>query len=151
MRTTTFLVVLAIAVAACGAGPEPDAGVETTTTVPITSTTTETETSTMPTTEPEQLPIVAPARIDLAERLGVDPEDLEVVTAQEVTWPDGSLGCPEPGMSYTQSLVEGSKVVLGHDGRVYVYHAGDDGEPFLCPSEDKDGGHEFVPPPGFNE
>jgi len=151
MRTTTFLVVLAIAVAACGAGPEPDAGVETTTTVPITSTTPETETSTMPTTEPEQLPIVAPARIDLAERLGVDPEDLEVVTAQEVTWPDGSLGCPEPGMSYTQSLVEGSKVVLGHDGRVYVYHAGDDGEPFLCPSEDKDGGHEFVPPPGFNE
>jgi len=150
MKTTTLLVVLAIAVAACGADPGPAAGLETTTTLPTTSTTTESEDSTMPTTEPEQLPIVAPARLDLAERLGVDPEELEVVSAEEVTWPDGSLGCPEPGMSYTQSLVDGSKVVLGHDDRVYVYHAGDDAQPFLCPSEDRDGGHEFVPPPGFH-
>lgn len=105
----------------------------------------------MPTTEPGQLPIVAPARADLAERLRVPPEEIEVVTAEQVTWPDGSLGCPEPGMSYTQALVEGSKVILGHDDRVYVYHAGADDQPFLCPSEDKDGGHDFVPPPGFNE
>ena len=70
-------------------------------------------------------------------RLGVDPGELEVVSVEEVTWPDGSLGCPEPGMSYTQALVEGSKVVLGHDGRVYVYHAGDDDQPFLCPSDER--------------
>ena len=140
---------LAVALAACGAGAEPPAVGESTmpSTVPTTS---ENETTTMPTSEQEQLPIVAPARDDLAQRLGVDPEQLEVISAEEVTWPDGSLGCPEPGMSYTQALVDGSKVVLGHDGRVYVYHAGDDGEPFLCPSEDKDGGHEFVPPPGFH-
>jgi hypothetical protein len=41
--------------------------------------------------------------------------------------------------------------VLGHDDRVYVYHAGADGEPFLCPSDEKDGGYEFLPPPGFND
>ncbi|MGH8872403.1 MAG: hypothetical protein ACRDWS_10540 [Acidimicrobiia bacterium] len=152
MRTVTFLIVLVVVLAACGAGPEPSATEESTTTsAAVTTTSTEIETTTMPTTEPEQLPIVAPARIDLAGRLGVDPEELEVVTAEEVTWPDASLGCPEPGMSYTQALVDGSKVVLGHEGRVYVYHAGDDGEPFLCPSEEKDGGYEFVPPPGFNE
>ena len=104
----------------------------------------------MPNSEQEQLPIVAPARADLARRLGVEPDELEVISAEEVTWPDGSLGCPEPGMSYTQALVDGSKVVLGHDDRVYVYHAGDDGQPFLCPSDDKDGGHEMVPPPGYN-
>lgn len=141
---------LAVALAACGAGAEPPAVGESTmpSTVPTTS---ENETNTMPTSEQEQLPIVAPARDDLAQRLGVDPEQLEVISAEEVTWPDGSLGCPEPGMSYTQALVDGSKVVLEHDGRVYVYHAGDDGEPFLCPSDEKDGGHEFLPPPGFNE
>ncbi len=149
MRTATLLIVLAIALTACGA--DPTAGVETTTTRPTASTTTEIGTTTMPTTEPEQLPIVAPARVDLADRLGVEPEDLEVVTAETVTWPDGSLGCPEPGMSYTQALVDGSKVVLQHEDRVYVYHAGSDDQPFLCPSENRDGGHEMVPPPGFND
>ncbi|HWL49895.1 MAG TPA: hypothetical protein VNT92_08455 [Acidimicrobiia bacterium] len=150
MRPKALLAVLAVALAACGAGAEPPAVGESTmpSTVPTTS---ENETNTMPTSEQEQLPIVAPARDDLAQRLGVDPEQLEVISAEEVTWPDGSLGCPEPGMSYTQALVDGSKVVLEHDGRVYVYHAGDDGEPFLCPSDEKDGGHEFLPPPGFNE
>jgi hypothetical protein len=33
---------------------------------------------------------------------------------------------------------------------VYVYHARDDDRPFLCPSEEKDGGHEMVPPPGYD-
>jgi len=103
----------------------------------------------MPTSE--ELPIVASAREDLARRLVVEPEELEVVSVEDVTWPDGSLGCPEPGVSYTQAVVEGSKVVLGHDGRVYIYHAGDDDQPFLCPSDEKDGGYEFLPPPGFNE
>jgi len=149
IRTTLLLVVFAVAAAACGADLEPSA--ETTTTAANVPSTTDTEVTTMPTTEPGQLPIVAPARVDLAERLGVEPEEIEVVTAERVTWPDGSLGCPEPGMSYTQALVEGSRVVLGHDDRVYVYHAGNDDQPFLCPSEDKDGGHDFVPPPGFNE
>ncbi|HSJ83284.1 MAG TPA: hypothetical protein VLA91_05635 [Acidimicrobiia bacterium] len=145
IRTTLLLVVFAVAAAACGADAE------TTATAANVSSTTDTEVTTMPTTEPGQLPIVAPARADLAERLRVPPEEIEVVTAEQVTWPDGSLGCPEPGMSYTQALVEGSKVILGHDDRVYVYHAGADDQPFLCPSEDKDGGHDFVPPPGFNE
>jgi hypothetical protein len=145
MRTATLLVLLIVVTAACGAGAEPG------TTTVATTMTTEGETTTMPPTNPEQLPIVAPARADLAQRLGVDPEEVEVVVAERVTWPDGSLGCPQPGMSYTQAIVEGSKVVLGHDERVYVYHAGTDDQPFLCPSEDKDGGHEFLPPPGFDE
>lgn len=147
-RIRTLLVVLAMVLTACGADLETSA--EPTTTSVAAIPTTE-PASTLPTTEPEPLPIVAPARVDLARRLGVDPEEIEVVSSEEVTWPDASLGCPQPGMSYTQSLVEGSKVVLEHDGRVYLYHAGDDDEPFLCPSDEKDGGREFVPPPGFNE
>jgi hypothetical protein len=98
-----------------------------------------------------ELPLVAPAIADLAGRLGVSPGDIEVVSAEEVTWPDGSLGCPEPGMSYTQALVNGAKVVLRYEDRVYVYHAGADAKPFLCPSDDKDGGHDMVPPPGYND
>lgn len=149
MRSATFLVLLVGVLTACGAGSELPAAEESTTTSAAIST--EMETTTMNATGPEGLPVVAPARIDLAERLGVDPEELEVVTAEKVTWPDGSLGCPEPGMFYTQAVVDGSKVVLGYEGRVYVYHAGADDEPFLCPSEENDGGYELVPPPGFND
>jgi hypothetical protein len=149
MRFATGLAVLVATVTACGSAPDSPGAGETTTSITVASTT-ENESTTMPTSK-EQLPIVALAREDLGRRLGVDPEELEVVSFEEVTWPDGSLGCPQPGMSYTQALVEGSKVVLGHDGRVYVYHAGDDDQPFLCPSDAKDGGYEFVPPPGFNE
>jgi hypothetical protein len=144
MRTATLLVLLILVTAACGAGSEPTA------TTFDTTPTSEGETTTMPPSDPE-LPIVEPAVTDLAGRLGVEPSEIEVVMAERVTWPDGSLGCPEPGVSYTQALVEGSKVVLGHAERVYLYHAGTDDQPFLCPSEEKDGGHDFVPPPGFNE
>ncbi len=150
MRFATGLAVLVVTCVACGSAPDSLEIDETTTSITV-APTTESETTTMPASEEQQLPIVAPAREDLARRLGVDPGELEVVSFEEVAWPDGSLGCPEPGMSYTQAVVEGSKVVLGHDGRVYVYHAGDDDQPFLCPSDDKDGGHEFLPPPGFNE
>lgn len=92
------------------------------------------------------------ARADLAARLQIDPTAIEIVAAEPVTWPDGSLGCPQPGQFYTQALVDGFRVVLGIGGRsrVYVYHAGSDGVPSLCPSAEKDGGHDFVPPPGFD-
>lgn len=92
------------------------------------------------------------AKADLANRLQIDPAAIEIVAAEPVTWPDGSLGCPQPGQFYTQALVDGSRAILGIGGRtrIYVYHAGSDGQPFLCPSNEPDGGHDFVPPPGFD-
>jgi hypothetical protein len=70
------------------------------------------------------LPLVTDAVADLAQRLGISPDDVTVVAAREVTWPDGSLGCPEPGMMYTQVLVDGSLVVLEANGQRYEYHGG---------------------------
>ena len=49
---------------------------------------------------------------DAAERAGVAADELEVITAEAVTFNDGSLGCPEPGMAYTQALVDGYHVVV---------------------------------------
>jgi hypothetical protein len=91
------------------------------------------------------------AAADLATRLQVDREAIEVVDAQVVTWPDGSMGCPRPGEMYTQALIEGSRLILGTNGRtrIHIYHAGADGKPFLCASDERDGGHDFVPPPGI--
>lgn len=75
---------------------------------------------------------VAVAISDLAGRIGADPADIVVQTAEDVTWRDGSLGCPLPGMSYTQALVDGVRIVLEVDGDLYHYHSSVEKEPFFC-------------------
>ena len=47
---------------------------------------------------------------DAADRTDVPQADIEVVRADAMTWSDGSLDCPEPGMLYTQALVDGFQV-----------------------------------------
>ncbi len=76
--------------------------------------------------------LVAIAVADLAGRLGVPSEQIAVVSAESIVWPDGSLGCPQPDMSYTQVQVDGSKIVLSVDGGTYSYHSGGSRDPFLC-------------------
>lgn len=61
-----------------------------------------------------------------AERTGVEPDAVTVAGFAEVTWRDGSLGCPVPGMMYTQALVPGQQLVLEVDGNYASYHAGRD-------------------------
>ncbi|TCO45095.1 hypothetical protein EV646_109270 [Kribbella antiqua] len=72
------------------------------------------------------------AKADLVARLGVDAGQVTVVSSEEMTWSDGSLGCPEPGMSYTQALIDGYRVILEADGKRYHYHSGGSRPPFLC-------------------
>jgi hypothetical protein len=72
------------------------------------------------------------AKADLTKRLGVDPAQVTVVSSAEVTWRDGSLGCPEPGMYYTQALVQGTRTILEVGGKQYHYHSGGHRAPFLC-------------------
>ena len=50
--------------------------------------------------------------------LGVDASEVEVVSVEEVTWRDGSRGCAQPGMAYTQALIDGSVRAEGVDLRV---------------------------------
>lgn len=76
--------------------------------------------------------LVALSRADLARRLSLDPAQIELVDAASVTWPDGSLGCPKPGMMYTQALVDGLRIRLRAGDQVYVYHSGGERPPFLC-------------------
>ena len=75
------------------------------------------------------------ALADAARRTGLAPEALEVLGAEAVTWPDGSLGCPQPGMMYTQALVPGYRIRIQAGDQVLDYHAGRSGQPSLCPAE----------------
>ncbi len=79
--------------------------------------------------------IVEQARRDLAARLSLPADEIRVIEARAVTWPDSSLGCPEPGRMYLQVLTPGYLVILEAQGQRYAYHAGRQGPPFLCPPD----------------
>jgi hypothetical protein len=68
----------------------------------------------------------------LAEQLGIDSSRISVARSVEVTWPDGSIGCPEPGFMYTQALVPGTLVELVADGTTYAFHQAGERPPFYC-------------------
>lgn len=105
--------------------------------------------SDLPAITPDLADEVDIALTDLSARLGSGTA-IEVVAAHDLTWPDGSLGCPEPGMTYTQALIEGYRIELAVGGDVYEYHGAFGVEPFLCDAPVRPtsatGGPNRVPP-----
>lgn len=83
---------------------------------------------------PPEIPEDAWAAVlaDLEARTGGRAEAVTVVTAEAVTWNDGSLGCPEPGKAYTQALVDGYHVVLDAGGEEFDYRVGGSTAVKLC-------------------
>jgi hypothetical protein len=79
---------------------------------------------------PEEL--MAQILADAADRAETDADALEVLRAEAVTWNDGSLGCPEPDMTYTQALVDGYHVVIDAGGTELDYRAAGTGTFRLC-------------------
>ena len=70
---------------------------------------------------------------DASKRTGIEAAKLEIVESVAVTWPDGSLGCPEPGMNYTMALVPGYRIRIRADQQVLNYHASARGYWVFCP------------------
>jgi hypothetical protein len=89
--------------------------------------------------------ITQPIFADAAERADVGIDSIEVVRAEAVTWPDPSLGCPQPDMAYPQVLVDGYWLVLEIDGTEYDYRGSGVGEFILCEIPP---GDRFPPVPG---
>jgi hypothetical protein len=76
--------------------------------------------------------LLAEAKGDLAQRLSMPIEQIDLVELSSVVWPDGGLGCPEPGVAYTQVQVEGLIIRLRAGKQIYPYHSGGGTPPFLC-------------------
>ena len=100
------------------------------------------EPQTMNKMRPQQRPTGIPtdqqikdATRDLATRIGVASDAIVVREARSVQWPSGALGCPKPGMSYTQAIVPGVRLLLEAKGKVYHYHGRNGGKLFYCPAE----------------
>ena len=81
---------------------------------------------------------------ELAGKIDVAVEQIVVTRAQAVVWNDGSLGCPQPGMMYTQALVDGYWVELEAEGQTFDYRVAQTGYFFLCES----GSLPLMPPAG---
>jgi len=77
-------------------------------------------------------PLVQQAMLDLAQRESVAVGEISLESFEEVVWPDTSMGCPRPGMQYTQVPQDGSRIVLRVKGKLREYHSGGNRAPFPC-------------------
>ncbi len=73
------------------------------------------------------------AMADAAKQSGLARSEVKLLSAGVVTWPDGSLGCPSPGATYTQALVPGYRIRIQAGERDLDYHASARGGLVLCP------------------
>ena len=92
----------------------------------------------MPATHPPAEKFVDLAKKDLASQMTITTEQITLVDAMEIVWPDAALGCPAPGKVYAQGRVPGYKISLEAGGQEYVYHTDLTGQVVLCPDVDPD-------------
>lgn len=79
------------------------------------------------------LPAVAAAIALFAAQAGLSPDQVQLKQVERVTWPDGALGCPQPGQMYAQMLVEGYRVALEGGGQQAEVHTDLRGRAVSCP------------------
>lgn len=77
-------------------------------------------------------PAVDAALYDAAAHLGVSPAELKVEQVEPRQWSDSSLGCPKPGLMYSQIVTPGYVIVISGAGKQLEYHADTRGQVVLC-------------------
>ena len=75
---------------------------------------------------------VAAAITDTATRADVAPAEVVIAAWSPVTWDDGSIGCPQKGRAYTQTLVKGEVLLLRVGTGLFQYHAAGEGPFAYC-------------------
>ncbi len=68
------------------------------------------------------------ARNALAEKLGLAPEAVRIISAEATDWPDACLGIYLPDEGCAQVLTPGFKVILEANGIRYEYHTDQNGD-----------------------
>lgn len=79
--------------------------------------------------------VVEKAKADLSKRFDVNIGRIHIMEARAVTWPDASLGCPQPDMVYAEVLTPGYWILLEADGKQYPYHTDQVDQLILCLGE----------------
>ena len=76
--------------------------------------------------------LIEKAKEDLAQRLSISLDQISLVQATGVVWPNSSMGCPQPGMEYLQVPEDGALIILQAEGNMFEYHSGGRRGLFLC-------------------
>lgn len=87
---------------------------------------------------------------DAAQRFKLAENLVVLASAERLTWTDGSLGCPMPGMSYSQVLVPGYRIVAKSTGGTFIYHTDSSGNLAVCDTQlqrQQHGGPKVAPKP----
>jgi hypothetical protein len=138
LRSSTLLGMLGLPLAACSAGPTGPA------TAPPGEPATRAPAADVPPggVRPKFTlsAMVEAALSAAADKTGLARSDLKVVSSESVVWADGSIGCPQPGMSYTMALERGYRIVVEAAGEALDYHATERGQLLLCPPGQSVGG-----------
>jgi hypothetical protein len=69
---------------------------------------------------------------DAVAHLGVTPADVHVDHVEAREWGDTSLGCPRPGLMYSQVVTSGFLIVVSAGNKVLEYHSDARGRVVLC-------------------
>ncbi|MEK6752472.1 MAG: hypothetical protein AABZ00_09420 [Chloroflexota bacterium] len=96
------------------------------------------------TPDPNAQQVIQIAMNNLAKKLQINADQIRISSMEAVTWPDGSLGCPQLGGMYTQVITPGYKLILEANGKPYPYHTDDKETVILCAL--RSGGEYFISP-----
>jgi hypothetical protein len=83
---------------------------------------------------------------DAAQRFKVAQSAVVLTQAEKVTWSDAALGCPQPGMGYTQMLVSGFRIVARTSAGSLTYNTDGSGRFVICGTVQRPGVKKAVPP-----
>ena len=81
--------------------------------------------------EPREAVTIAVAT--LARELGCAMAEITLAEARPVTWPNSALGCPRPGVMYTQVITPGYQIRLVRGQQEYLLHTDRGQRAVRCP------------------
>ncbi len=130
--TLVSMMVIMMLLAACGQ-PAPDTSVRPTEsplpTAPVSPISPLPAPQFAPDAETQEL---GKLQAQVAEQVGISATALTLISVEEVTWPDASLGCPQPDMMYAQVLTPGWRMMfMDAQGKEYQVHTSEDRKHFI--------------------
>ena len=134
MRTDwiKLILLLSLALESCGLSPPAEESSSSTQESPIQLGNTP-DAIEMPTNPPPAEKFVSLSKKDLAARLQIATEKIQLVKAVEMLWLNVALGCPRPGQFYEPGRVPGFQIWLDVEGKEYIYNTDLNGILILCP------------------
>ncbi len=84
---------------------------------------------------------VMAACVMLCQALSVNLAELKLHSIESCTWPDASLGLPQPGAVYASAVTKGYVLCIRRASDVFTFHASTQGPPICV---------ELLPPPAFD-